>query len=97
MGNKFSSGPWIGTSTVGSDGDICMFIIESKDRYIADVHVHNTGDEKEAKANANLIAAAPELLLACEGALNALRLAPHVDKQQAIDYLIEVIKKAKGE
>jgi hypothetical protein len=51
----------------------------------------------DSLANARLMASAPELLIACEGALSALLLSPHVDKQQAIDYLIEVISIAKGE
>lgn len=39
-----------------------------------------------------LMAKAPEYKLACEGALTALLLDPHVDKQQAIDYLKEVLE-----
>jgi hypothetical protein len=42
-----------------------------------------------------LMAKAPEYKLACEGALTALLLDPHVDKQQAIDYLKEVLESAK--
>lgn len=39
-----------------------------------------------------IMAKAPQYKLGCEGALNALLLAPHVDKQQAIDYLREVLE-----
>lgn len=50
-----------------------------------------------AASNGHLIAAAPELLIACEGALAALIFDPHVSKSQAIVYLKEVISRAKGE
>jgi hypothetical protein len=46
--------------------------------------------------DARLIAAAPELKIACEGALAALLLYPHVDKLRAIDYLREILAKVEG-
>lgn len=52
--------------------------------------------QKEAETNAHLIAAAPGLLLACQGMLNVVRLWPHVNKDEVEAYLVEVIAKAEG-
>lgn len=97
MKSKFTPGPWVRDLKAGYVCDVRA----SSGRKIAVTggmtNSHSQETWEENNANAHLIAAAPELLHACEGALNALRLSPHVDKQQAIDYLIEVIKKARGE
>ena len=50
---------------------------------------------EEAKANANLIAAAPELLEAAEKALSYMRLHKYADKAWADD-LESAINKARG-
>jgi len=52
---------------------------------------------KEDKANANLIAAAPELLEACEIALDALGCdRVRVDRLEAQEIIHKAINKAKG-
>lgn len=50
----------------------------------------------EARAITRLFVAAPKLKLACEGALTALVCEPHVDKQQAIDFIREVLEELDG-
>jgi hypothetical protein len=68
-----SQGPWnlesVPTGWLVGPGDI-----EGRN-YVADVHKHVPGkgiSDEEAKANARLIAAAPELLSACRAALRLL-------------------------
>lgn len=97
--NKFTQGPW----QLESPGQRTLDIISPHKRRIARI-VRHPGDEpntpmceftvsKQDQANANLISAAPDLLEACELALNAF------EKNWCIDWnvLEEAIKKARGE
>jgi hypothetical protein len=47
-------------------------------------------------ANAHLIATAPELLIALNACIVALKLGENVDVQAAINYGLEVLAKAEG-
>jgi hypothetical protein len=95
---KHTTGPWryeTETQTVRTvPGNHCVVSIrEFTDDGATDAYLIPNGPERLGR----LIAAAPELLVACEGALAALLFAPHVDKQQAVDYLREVLAKVDGE
>lgn len=60
---SFTPGPWV----VSDDGDGAVFVVEkgSEGRTIADMNAHPM-PEDDTRANAALIAAAPELLAALE-------------------------------
>lgn len=59
------------------DTTMPLMIVDRKTGLVAEVH----GDRNEVEAHANLIVAAPELLIACQAFL-ALRDDPKVSKQQ---------------
>ncbi len=85
-------GPW----EIVEDGENSAYI-RRRIKTIWDHEASPVAWEVNNEADAHLISAAPELKLACEGALAALLLGPNVDKQQAIDYLREALAKARGE
>ena len=87
---KHTKGPWknrydeFESSTIHTDEiDICEVL-------------HQGEYEEEGLANANLIAAAPELLEACESVLNKLRDVGHYDTIKAANILQNAINKAEG-
>lgn len=82
--SKFSNGPWI----TKEQRDSC--VIENTDEtYIADVHFWTEGGRDITRANAALIAAAPEMYDALEQVLNS--------SKPDWDLVINVLKKARGE
>ena len=89
--SKHTRGPWKLVKNVTTG----QFVPEYKVRTEDDGMICEVGPNAQT-ANGHLIAAAPELLIACEGALVALTLGSHVDQTQAIEYLKEVIAKAEG-
>lgn len=64
--------------------------------HITTDHIHASQMNSDAKDDAHLIAAAPDLLEACEYALNALYLM-NADEGTAADKLRTAIVRAKGE
>lgn len=97
MTTKHTPGPW----AVDDDGDVCISDLE---RLIAAVDRRNVTLRKdEAAANAALIAAAPDLLAACEALAEAQQRADageHVGfglYVDAVDAARAAIAKAKGE
>ena len=101
-------GPW----TIEDEGDEDEVRLELKgdsgskpiaeiyDSYMTDEQ-HDSQEEYEEdlaeyEANARLIAAAPELLLACEDALMSLE-SPPDDQSDSIARLTNAIAKARGE
>lgn len=85
--NKFTRGPWtVDNCHVYGDG-----------RVVAYTGGLFGAPEGMAQANAKLISAVPDLHLACEGALVALLLGDHVDKNQVIKHLREVLAKVENE
>jgi hypothetical protein len=65
----YTPGPWKSSDEIG-----CAFQISAKYTQVADVHINNNSTRhnvyKEARANATLIAAAPDLLAALEVLVN---------------------------
>lgn len=86
-----SPAPW----SVVEDGENSPYI-HRRIKSLSDFDASPVAWDVRNLADAHLIAAAPELKLACESALVALTLGPHVDKQQAIDYLREALNKVAG-
>jgi len=75
MNTTHTPGPWIVARIIPQDGD---FIRQVKAEDGPVCFVHDLSDcQQEAKANARLIAAAPDLLAACKRISKALRNAPH--------------------
>lgn len=72
------------------------FITAGFDRYVGKVYGH---DDQPVEANARLIAAAPDLLAACEAALQALLTMPSSYGQDQIEVpaLEAALAKARGE
>lgn len=96
------SGAWLSIRPEGDehgDYEICQtatFATSTKSKiYAEDPHVWK--DKREAdeiRANARLIAAAPELLQACREALSEMR--DYSDKQPARAQILAAIAKAEG-
>lgn len=99
---KHTPGPWRSITTKLETSNYRFHSIMSVDNKII---AHITDGDDENLANADLMAAAPELLEACEYALKRLKefqeatgyptAHPQIELEEAI--LEEVIKKAKGE
>lgn len=97
MKTKHTPGPWVFIAWDDNnavDLDLAVYVDHGDRKTVA--YIPDSFENSVAKANGRLIAAAPELKIACEGALSALLLGEHVDKQQAIDYLKEVLAKVGG-
>lgn len=106
---KHTPGPWYVTTGVHSETTDCYdkgetwFNVNGEDGVIADV-LHGrclSADEDEANANAHLIAAAPELLYACEMALQIIREIPddyeYEDGENPVTILKNAIAKATNQ
>jgi hypothetical protein len=93
---KHTPGPWeIGKS---SGGDFTIYRYESN-THIGEVYSTLHGDGERGKANAALIAAAPELLEACKEALRQLGASdcpPIPDGAMVRGKLYNAIAKAQG-
>ena len=97
MTTKHTPGEWV----VDADGDVCTDDLE---RLVAAVDWrHVSLRDGEAEANARLIAAAPDLLAACERFLAAQRMAETDGRAgfglytEAIEAAEAAVKKARGE
>lgn len=86
--NQHTKGPWVLCIGVNQSLEIRS---ADKSQLIAVIPVTGV----DASANARLVMAAPNLLLACQGAITALLFRPHVDVEIAIDYLKEVLAQAQ--
>lgn len=94
--NKHTPGPW----SVGELDENQFVNVYAADGYSVAIEVQGE-DLTEAEANAHLIAAAPELLEACETALGVLY--PHFDDDRdrspeafASNKILSAIAKARG-
>lgn len=78
--SKHTKGPWIAEFTVPEEGWNGFYILTKDERlYIADAAGYQ--DMPERAANARLIAAAPDLLEACENALTCIEaMADRIDE-----------------
>jgi hypothetical protein len=97
--SNHTPGPW---KQFGQSQDRYLAVIDSipdrKDRVVANCICHVALTNKDAKANAQLIAAAPELLEALDSLVSACDLpGDHCEVEQALPRAIAAIKKAKGE
>lgn len=89
-GEGFTPGPW---KLWQATSDHSLNVVNEKSEFICEVGVlGKDGDTRDAriKADGNLIAAAPDLLAACEKALYALKGREHDG------FLRDAIKKATG-
>jgi hypothetical protein len=86
--NKHTPGPW--QDFVNDDGELIVQMGKSHRVFVADME----GSCSHCHANARLIAAAPELLQACEA---ALKLADEMNEGDLYDQIKSAIAKAKGE
>ena len=101
--NKHTSTPWDINWGTAHDGE-SHHIVDGKDfghlSIIAMVKFHDD-TEGETRANAHLIAAAPDLLAAAEWALKKLQCVPHLDDPDCyacgLNPLRIAIEKARGE
>ena len=59
---QYTPGPWV----VADDGDGLIYVLTEDEGLVADAHDPSFIDDEVAKANARLIAAAPELVEALE-------------------------------
>lgn len=79
-----TGGPWeADKSYISAEGDFLIFAPEDRDCYVAKVPVRECGDKEIARANARLIAAAPELLDALRGLLDCPDIADNDYKDEA--------------
>ena len=87
--SKHTPGPW--HIDPAAEYDAAEYDINAKDSDIASVWQDNKSDDQEAEANANLIAAAPELLEALKFAAERLECAGFMATAQR-----SAIAKAEG-
>ena len=88
-------GPWHTDGTAGFEA----LEVRSNDRRIAKSLYHRGSEDREADANARLIAAAPDLLAACKAARRALQAADSrgfISAVYEIEQLEIAIAKARG-
>lgn len=85
--NKHSPGPWRIRSgeILLVDGDSIALVSDDCET------------SAEYRANCELIAAAPDLMAAAEGLLNAIETGSNMDKVRAKIALAEAVAKARGE
>lgn len=88
MSAKHTPGPW----SVDADGSVQ--VVAASGATVAEVYGTDAG---ERWANATLIAAAPDLLEACRGALAYLRARGEYDTSEQQAPLIAAIRAAEGE
>jgi len=101
---KHTPGPWIAHPCPPdvNKGNFWIAGPLTLDGYsdIAEINTVTTRGHDETKANAFLMAAAPELLEACKAALNFLDYIPPSDKKwskvEVLDMLDAAIAKAEG-
>lgn len=99
MENKHTKGEWEHTSMKGTEGHcFCAQVFDGEGNSLC--HIDSRYGEKEATANAKLIAASPELLEACKAA-RAVFDSQGIDQTHSIvgkQYiqLIESINKAEN-
>jgi len=89
MKTKHTPGPWK-VLDIKNDKEL-MFIVKSEERMIGSFHGFYSDADDKLKADANLIAAAPEMLEMLETILNETDDAVWVSKIESI------LNKAKGE
>lgn len=105
MKTKHTPGPWK-VLEIKNDKEL-MFIVKSDERMIGSFHGFYSDADDKLKADANLLAAAPEMLEALENALRLLAVAennnafkdcalPLIGKK-TIEQIESIINKAKGE
>lgn len=95
--SKFTKGPWRikrGTNIVGTRQDVGYETTIASSSTFSSNQVDVT---IENEANARLIAAAPELLEACESAANLLRKLGGHNHDPEYSELLAAIAKAKGQ
>ena len=101
--SKHTKGPWRQTTMGLASQGATMIFQKNEDgslgRFIANTYGNPTSNIPECEANAKLIAAAPELLEACQKLLNA----PHYDhfaarlndeEMKGLNMIKEAVKKA---
>ena len=97
--SEHTPGPWqIGPSQLGN----ISCVLKAGHGHICDRPYGNGDGAKSWNANARLIAAAPDMLAACEQALERLeqhhrRLGMYGDDFRAVENLTAAIARAKGE
>jgi hypothetical protein len=89
---KHTPGPWEAVKTKTRAGESAYYIEETSQRAVVATVPVCCGWES---ANAGLVAAAPELLAACEAIRDCF--TPELSGSPAFADLIEAIAKAKGE
>lgn len=98
--NKHTQGPWhvdfglIASSSLSGTKRIAV-LVDQKQKPI-DFPIIDDGEFEEELANARLIAAAPQLLIAAKMALETIKHACLSEFDIPQKYLEEAIKKAKG-
>lgn len=95
-----TTGPWeADQSYISAEGDFLIFAPKDRYCYVAKVPVRECGNKEIARANASLIAAAPELLDACRAAIDEAEDVGGGDvriKTEIVDLILQAIAKAEG-
>jgi len=97
---KFTPGPWevrLDDSTFGPKLEIHQEGAENRVPICERDLGFNDDVDEESKANAHLIAAAPEMYEAIEGLLNVISETRGEDARQAVIKANEVLAKARGD
>jgi TPP-dependent trihydroxycyclohexane-1,2-dione (THcHDO) dehydratase len=91
--SKHTKGPWSVDFSTGHAS------INSNDKTIGHIHVPSFEIKPEDKANAHLIAAAPEMLEALNQMVKAWETQDWFQKgsRKILDNAVDVLKKARGE
>ena len=95
MKAKHTQGPWIVSQCIPESSEYARIVKNAEGEHIAHIVDFDFDYLPEVRANAHLIAAAPELLAALEGMLNATRTGKSIDI--IADIARAAIAKARGE
>ena len=89
---KFTPGPWVVYKDLPTD----VVVSQSGECSLATLDC-GCGSRKTQRANAHLIAAAPELYVALEALIKECDMCGHPDEPEAVEIARSALAKARGE
>lgn len=97
--NKFTEGEWVSAHVPEYANDDNAYVVMMEELTIACTFISGAASEEEAKANADLMAAAPNMFMALKAVVNTFSNLSGLDKGEAslvLEIVNEALTKAKG-